>query len=455
MFSIYDGRDKFYQWDKERKLIVYDDSITEVHFANCLCSDAHVCKVSPMEEFGLVNVPDDLLTEYIDIRVWAYDGQATKHEKVFEVVRRTKPADYIYTPEEMKTWDKLDERVEAVEENMVGRKGFGQNAEKFNTAFEAYGDFSHVEGKSSSAYGMASHAEGTNTPDDDTTTQSEVFAFTNPYTHKQETLMVNGPRAQGTGSHAEGANTLAFGHSSHAEGCQTQAIGGRSHAEGSGTKATNHRAHAEGAYTTASGRSSHAEGESGTASGTASHSEGLSTRALNDAAHSEGYDTEAKGYASHAEGYQTKAIEGYSHAEGRKSQATGYDSHAEGYNTLASGHQSHAEGEGCKATIDRAHAEGCMTEANGYDSHSEGKGTVANGSQQHAQGRWNVRDTENKYAHIVGGGTSDSDRKNIHTLDWYGNAWFEGGIVLTAANGKRYKITVADDGTLKTTLFVS
>ena len=32
MFKIYDGREQFYQWDLDRKLIVEDAAITEVHF---------------------------------------------------------------------------------------------------------------------------------------------------------------------------------------------------------------------------------------------------------------------------------------------------------------------------------------------------------------------------------------------------------------------------------------
>lgn len=39
-------------------------------------------------------------------------------------------------------------------------------------------------------------------------------------------------------------------------------------------------------------------------------------------------------------------------------------------------------------------------------------------------------------AHIVGGGTSDTDRKNIHTLDWAGNAWFAGEV---RVGGSSYK----------------
>ena len=111
MFSIYDGRTQFYQWDKNQKLIVDDESIEQVHFANCLCANARVCDVyTHDDDFGgirLVDVPNELLTENSDIKVWGYDGNATKHSATFGVIKRTKPADYIYTEEELKTWEKL------------------------------------------------------------------------------------------------------------------------------------------------------------------------------------------------------------------------------------------------------------------------------------------------------------------------------------------------------------
>ena len=34
IFKIYDGRTNFWQWDTGQKLIVLDDSVTEVHFSN-------------------------------------------------------------------------------------------------------------------------------------------------------------------------------------------------------------------------------------------------------------------------------------------------------------------------------------------------------------------------------------------------------------------------------------
>lgn len=108
MFSIFDGREKFYQWDKDRMLIVDDPTIIEVHFANCLCPAARKCEVYDYDDGTRVaDVPNSLLTEYMDIKVWAYDGEMTKHEATFEIIKRVKPEDYIYTNEEVKTWEQI------------------------------------------------------------------------------------------------------------------------------------------------------------------------------------------------------------------------------------------------------------------------------------------------------------------------------------------------------------
>lgn len=168
------------------------------------------------------------------------------------------------------------------------------------------------------------------------------------------------------------------------------------------------------------------------------------------AAHSEGYSTNAMGISSHAEGGSTIASGQYSHAEGRGSKAGGYASHAE-TSGQALGHGSHAEGGNTKATGVYSHAEGSYTNATGSISHAEGESCLAagkgshaegifakaHGEAQHVQGRYNVIDYENKYAHIVGNGTSvtGEDGKeirtlsNAHTLDWEGNAWFAGDVV--------------------------
>ena len=117
------------------------------------------------------------------------------------------------------------------------------------------------------------------------------------------------------------------------------------------------------------------------------------------------------GMYSVAEGSGNVASGFFSHAEGEDTIASGSDSHAEGYNTTASGYHSHAEGNGAVASGSYSHAEGFFTIASDY---------------QHVQGKFNKEDTEKKYAHIVGNGTSRSTRSNAHTLDWNGNGWYKG-----------------------------
>ena len=224
--------------------------------------------------------------------------------------------------------------------------------------------------------------------------------------------------ASGITSHAEGESTIASGECSHAEGCYTEASGCYSHAEGEETTASGNCSHAEGSYTTASGECSHAEGE---ASNLATDIiQDLSSSTSNDdilTAWNENSFSLAKGTSSHVEGKDNLALGDFSHVEGSYSIAIGVASHVEGLGSKASGGYSHAEGNG--------------TTADGMCSHAEGDSTKASSENQHVQGKYNIEDTENKYAHIVGNGeynynTEEEVRSNAHTLDWQGNAWYQG-----------------------------
>ena len=157
--------------------------------------------------------------------------------------------------------------------------------------------------------------------------------------------------------------------------------------------------------------------------------------------HAEGNGTTASNAASHAEGTVTTASGQFSHAEGRSTTASGYAAHTEGSSTAASGYASHAEGYETTASGQYSHAEGYNTTASGWYSHAEGEGTTASGGYQHVQGKYNIEDTEDKYAQIIGNGTSDAARSNAHTLDWDGNAWFAGAVYVGSTSG-----TNKDDG---------
>ena len=148
--------------------------------------------------------------------------------------------------------------------------------------------------------------------------------------------------------------------------------------------------------------------------GTGSVAIGYNNTASNDFTFAMGVNTTAIAPAAHAEGGYTVANASYSHAEGFKSASTGEYSHVEGIVCESSGQGSHAEGYYTVASGQRSHSEGCFTEA---------------ASQyQHVQGKYNIEDTNNKYAHIVGNGTGKNNRHNAHTLDWQGNAWFAGEV---------------------------
>lgn len=113
-------------------------------------------------------------------------------------------------------------------------------------------------------------------------------------------------------------------------------------------------------------------------------------------------------------------------AEGSDTTASRAFSHAEGYKTTASGESSHAEGSWAIASGFSSHAEGSDTTASGAYSHAEGQETTASGDYQHVQGKYNIEDKTS--AHIVGNGSDNVNRSNAHTLDWSGNAWYQGNI---------------------------
>ena len=171
-----------------------------------------------------------------------------------------------------------------------------------------------------------------------------------------------------------------------------------------------------------------------------------------------------------------------SHAEGLQCIASGTNSHAEGFQCIASGINSHAEGQECTAKGYSSHAEVYKCIASGDHSHAEGVSCTAQGKIQHVQGKYNIASgtsnsiVDSDYAHIVGNGTSDSERSNAHTLTWSGVPWYQGrpqfggtamdnGAQAVMANGdkeiilasstadstKKFKITVDDSGNLTAT----
>ena len=302
----------------------------------------------------------------------------------------------------------------------VVSKGEGSHAEGGGTF--TGGKFSHAEGLFSEAYGDASHAEGAE------------------YHLEIESIGIIGglTSAFGQASHAEGAGTCAKADGAHSEGVVT--VAGRFYEFNEDTKkglieAAKKLGLIEKNETLDKGKIAELAEK---LMGYGAHSEGTATEALGSSSHAEGNLTKALANSTHSEGDSTVAWGEASHAEGCKTRATGNQSHAEGFQTMATGNASHAEGKESQANGYTAHAEGLNTRANGLASHSEGTETIAASQNQHAQGKFNIyQDNDEKplnYAHIVGNGSSSTARSNAHTLDWNGNAWYQGSMTSNGAD---------------------
>jgi len=275
------------------------------------------------------------------------------------------------------------------------------------------------------------------------------------------TLSIGGGNATGENAVAEGESTTASGDRSHAEGNGTKALGEDSHAEGSAVWGSPYEvtvrpltAQEKEKITAKVGNvypdyiSENDEIEDGQAP--VLYSDEECTTKVARIKWSKYSDIWLDGYEADffqiVEGtlaagtywarFEPTASGNASHAEGASTTASSNASHAEGEDTTASGYASHAEGENTTASGDRSHAEGYNTTASGNASHAEGSGTIAAGENQHVSGKYNVEDSDEEYALIVGNGTDSNARSNAFAIDWYGNlVLFNNGtpVVLTPA----------------------
>ena len=109
--TLTDGRGELYQWDTGRTLTVDDATVTQVHFQN----RAYGRTIDVDVKDGTAIIPDEILQKPGDLRVYAFSGTAasgfTKVERVFNVVRRNKPNDYMFTPTEQKSLEGLQKQI--------------------------------------------------------------------------------------------------------------------------------------------------------------------------------------------------------------------------------------------------------------------------------------------------------------------------------------------------------
>ena len=110
-FELSNGEGRVYQWDRDITITITEpESVPEVHFR--WGGKAVPLAVTNQQ----VAIPPELMQLPYDIVFWAYTPEHTMDIATVKLQQRQKPADYVYTPTEIKTWEQLDERIKALED---------------------------------------------------------------------------------------------------------------------------------------------------------------------------------------------------------------------------------------------------------------------------------------------------------------------------------------------------
>ena len=117
--------DSLYQWERDREVIVDnpEGNINEVHFAKEGDSVALVVKPSILEDNTLIaKIPNIFLQHQFRICVYAVHCGAEKEKTIesayFPVTKRPRPADYVYTETEAFSYKALEEKIEALSDQV-------------------------------------------------------------------------------------------------------------------------------------------------------------------------------------------------------------------------------------------------------------------------------------------------------------------------------------------------
>ncbi|MGN5456813.1 MAG: hypothetical protein ACI4XN_12530 [Candidatus Kurthia intestinigallinarum] len=139
IFKIYDGRTNFWQWDTGQKLIVLDESITEVHFSNRDMNHSIQRNVYELDGVRVCNVPDIILQLPRNLVAYAYvsDGISSHTVKSvkFAVVKRPIPDGYVMDQGEQV--DDINRRLEILENTLKDIELGNQELKKFEDIEDA------------------------------------------------------------------------------------------------------------------------------------------------------------------------------------------------------------------------------------------------------------------------------------------------------------------------------
>lgn len=141
MITLIDG--DLYQWDTGRVVLVEPDNgydIHEVHFTTKKMDFAYVVNTYVTDESVYCAIPNILLQQYQDIICYEVrendEGEESVSSTTFDVIKRNRPVDYVYTETEKYTYKELNNRVTALEAEIAEIKN--SSTESSVLANEAY-----------------------------------------------------------------------------------------------------------------------------------------------------------------------------------------------------------------------------------------------------------------------------------------------------------------------------
>lgn len=109
---------KLYQWDTNRKVkVILSDEYEriEVHFASATDEKALVLNAEREGASYIASIPNILLQRSVDLYVYVVvangDGEETIDRRDFQIKRRQKPEDYVYTETEVFSYKALEEKI--------------------------------------------------------------------------------------------------------------------------------------------------------------------------------------------------------------------------------------------------------------------------------------------------------------------------------------------------------
>lgn len=115
--------DRLYQWDTDRQIkITTDLMVDEVQFDTILSKSLLVKPRVDVELGGVVAyIPNILLQGNMEVNVYVVmhteNGKHVTEHRKFEVIKRKKPSDYIYTETEVLSYESLEKRVSELEQS--------------------------------------------------------------------------------------------------------------------------------------------------------------------------------------------------------------------------------------------------------------------------------------------------------------------------------------------------